>query len=61
MICNRVAMSWSPVVARRSLSHVTAMVCSAEVARTLIGCQGWWSKTWEGSHRYEGQPEKSAQ
>ena len=25
-------MSWSPVVARRTLSHVTAMVCSAEVA-----------------------------
>ena len=25
-------MSWSPVVARRTLSHVTVMVCSAEVA-----------------------------
>ena len=32
IICNRVAMSWSPVVARRTLSHVRAMVCSAEVA-----------------------------
>ena len=32
MMCNRVAMSWSPVVARRTLSYVTAMVGSAEVA-----------------------------